>query len=58
MPQDFEFKRGSSEALKLDHGKLFGFRNLTAVTKPGSNVQEAADLAFKKRADTENGETG
>lgn len=57
MPQDLNFKResGSDEGLKLDHGKLVGFRNLAAVTKPGSDVHEAAELAFKKRAD-ENGD--
>ena len=58
MPQDLDFKRerGPGEAPRLDHGKLVGFRNLAAVTKTGSDVQAAADLAFKKRADTENPE--
>ena len=42
-------ERNSTEAPKLDHGKLFGFRNLAAVTKSGSGVQEAAELAFNKR---------
>ena len=51
MPQDMDSKRerGSDEAQKLDHGKLFGFRNLAAVTRPGSDMREAAGLAFNKR---------
>lgn len=49
-------ERGSSETPKLDQAKLFGFRNLAPVTKSGSAMQEAAELAFNKRGgpDSEN----
>ena len=34
---------------KLDHARLFGFRNVVCVTDQESDVGESADLAFTKR---------
>lgn len=48
-------ERGANEVPNLDQAKLFGFRNLVPVTKSGSGVQEAAELAFNKRGGDENG---
>jgi hypothetical protein len=34
---------------RLDHRKLFGFRNLLSVTAPGSSLRKSAELAFPKQ---------
>jgi hypothetical protein len=39
----------ANEGPKLDQGKLFGFRNLVAVSKPGDDIRESSELAFNKR---------
>jgi hypothetical protein len=40
---------GAKQGPKLDQGKLFGFRNLLSVTKPGDDIRQSSELAFNKR---------
>jgi hypothetical protein len=49
--QDMGNKLGmaAKEGPKLDQSKLFGFRNLVAVSKPGDDIRESSELAFNKR---------
>jgi hypothetical protein len=51
--QDLGNKLGTvaNEGPKLDQSKLFGFRNLVAVSKPGDDIRESSELAFNKRGD-------
>ena len=53
MQQDSGKKLGmaANGEPKLDQSKLFGFRNLVAVSKPGDDIRESSELAFNKRGD-------
>ena len=42
-------KMKTDEQVKLDTAKLLGFRNLSVVMGPKSDIRESADLAFTKR---------
>ena len=47
----------AKEGPKLDQSRLFGFRNLAPVTKPGDDIRLSSELAFNKRG-TEDGGGG
>ena len=46
------------EGPKLDQSRLFGFRNLAPVTRPGDDIRLSSELAFNKRGGTEDGGGG
>ena len=39
----------AKEGPMLDQSRLFGFRNLVAVSKPADDIRQSSELAFNKR---------